>query len=155
ERGLGVRNDGPKARHAPARADERRRRGMLPALELGYAERDDVRLEKSATPFQRREQPAVHLREGRLQRFGVRAPGERERFPSHLLQMQLVPDCFQRGGALRGQEPLEPRRKSAQLSNRFHTGNVESAWILRYPIRRLNLGRSCAGLLSSRRFSRS
>src|SRR5262249_58848072 len=93
--------------------------------------------------------------EGRLQVLVVRAAGSGGRPPSQVVKMQLVLDSFQLSGARRGQEALESRRKSAQLSNRFHTGNVESAWILRYPIRRLNLARSCAGLLSSRRFSRS
>src|SRR5947208_2503950 len=94
---------------------------MLPALQLRHAKRDDVGIEERAAAL------------------------ERKRLPSQLSQVQLVPRCFQFGGVLRGEEALESRRKSAQPPNRIHTRNVESAWILRYPIRRLNLARSCAG----------
>src|SRR2546427_12043481 len=102
-------------------------------------------VEKRAAPLQRGEQAAIDDGERRFECFGVGAAGERERLPSQLSQVLLIPRGFQFGGALRDEELLESRRKSTQLRNCFHTGNVERPWILRYPIRRLNLARSCAG----------
>src|SRR6266581_4436029 len=152
---LGVRDDGSQARHAPARSDERGRRRMLPALQFGHAECDDVRIEKRAAALQRGEQATIDFGERGLECFGVGAARERQGLPAHLTQVQLVPSCFQRGGVPCGEETLECRRKSAQPANRIHARNVESAWILRYPIRCLNLARSCAGAgLSSPQSSR-
>src|SRR5256712_2833855 len=145
ERRLRVRDDGAQARDAPARADQRRGGGMLPAFQLRHTKRDDVGIEKRAAPLQRGEQAAIDDGERRFECFGVGAAGERERLPSQLSQVLLIPRGFQFGGALRDEELLESRRKSTQLRNCFHTGNVERPWILRYPIRRLNLARSCAG----------
>src|SRR3989441_4112493 len=145
QRRLRVGDDSAQTGDAPARADERSRRGMLPALQLRHAKRDDVGIEERTAALQRGEQAAIDFRERRLECFGIGAARERKRLPSQLSQVQLVPRCFQFGGVLRGEEALESRRKSAQPPNRIHTRNVESAWILRYPIRRLNLARSCAG----------
>src|SRR6266849_9429544 len=155
QRRLRVRDDGAQARDAPARADQRRGGGMLPAFQLRHTKRDDVGIEKRAAPLQRGEQAAIDDGERRFECFGVGAAGERERLPSQLSQVLLIPRGFQFGGALRDEEALESRRKSTQPPNRFHTDNVESPWILRYPIRRLNLARSCAGCSPSPRSSRS
>src|SRR3989454_1222596 len=112
---------------------------MLPALELRYAERHDVRIENRAAPLQHREQPAIDFRERRLERLGVRAARERERFPSHLSEIQLAPGRFQVSGVAGGEQALESCRESTEPPNRIHARNVESAWTLRYPIHRLNL----------------
>jgi len=152
QRRLRVGNDGPQPGDSPARADECSGRGVLPALKLRYAERDEVRIEKRPAPLQQREQPAVDGGEGRLERFGIRTPRERERLPTHLPEVQLTPRRFQFGGVARGYESLESRRETTQPLNRIHTDNVESAWILRYPIHRLNLAslmRWCRALLAS------
>src|SRR5467141_1823800 len=145
QRRLRVRDDGAQARDAPTRANQRRGGGMLPAFQLRHTKRDDVGIEKRAAPLQRGEQAAIDDGERRLECLGVGAARERERLPSELSQVLMIPRGFQFGGALRDEEALESRRKSTQMPNRFHTGNVESPWILRYPIRRLNLARSCAG----------
>src|SRR5882672_4269515 len=156
QRRLGIGNDGAQTGDAPACANQRGGGGMLPAFQLRHAKRHDMGIEERATAFQRREEAAIDGRERRLEFFGVGAARERKRLPSELPQIQLVPHRFQFGGALRDDETLESRRKSTQLPNRVHAGNVESAWILRYPIRSLNLARSCAGAgLSSPRFCRS
>src|SRR2546427_5554732 len=139
ERGLRVGNDRAQPRNAPARTDERGGCGMLPAMELRYAERDDVRIEQRAAPLQHREQPAIDFRERRLERLGVRAARERERFPSHLSEIQLAPGRFQVSGVAGGEQALESCRESTEPPNRIHARNVESAWTLRYPIHRLNL----------------
>src|SRR5258705_3526211 len=155
QRRLGIGNDGAQTRDAPARANQRGGGGMLPAFQLRHAKRHDVGIEERATAFQRREEAAIDGRERRLEFFGVGAARERQRLPSELPQIQLVPHRFQFGGALRDDETLQSRRESTQLPNRVHAGNVESAWILRYPIRSLNLARSCAGAgPSSPRFVR-
>jgi branched-chain amino acid transport system substrate-binding protein len=152
QRRLRVGDHGPKPRDSPTRPDERRGSGMLPALELGDAERDNVRIEKRPAPLQQSEQTAVDRGEGAFERLGIRAARERERFPPELSEVQLFPRCFQFGGVTRGDQSLEPRRKTTQPPNCIHTGNVESAWILRYPIHRLNLAslmRWCRALLAS------
>ena len=149
---LRVGDDGAQASDAPARTDERRGSGVLPALELWDAEGDDMRIEKCSAPLQHREQAAIDLGEGRLERLRVRAARERERFPADLSQIQLAPCRFQIGGVTRGEETLESRREPTQPPNRIHARNVESAWILRYPIRRLNLAslmRRCRASLAA------
>src|SRR5260221_2250119 len=156
QRRLGVGDDGAQTGNAPPCAHECRGCRMLPALELRYAKRDDVRIEERAATLQCGEQLPVDFRERRLERLSVGAACERERLPSPLPQVHVTPRCFQRGGVAGGEQSPECRRKSAQPPNGIHVLNVESAWILRYPIRSLNLARSCAGAgLSSSRFCRS
>ena len=106
QRRLRVRDDGAQARDAPARADQRRGGGMLPAFQLRHTKRDDVGVEKRAAPLQRGEQAAIDDGERRFECFGVGAAGERERLPSQLSQVLLIPRGFQFGGALRDEELL-------------------------------------------------
>src|SRR5262245_19830195 len=70
ERRLRVCDDGAEPGDAPARADQCRRGGMLPALELGLTEGDDVRIEKRSTALECGEQPAIDFGERGLECFG-------------------------------------------------------------------------------------
>ena len=106
-----VGDDRPQSGNSPPRADERGGRGMLPPLQLGNAERDDVRIGERATAFQYGKKPAIHLGERGFECFGVSAPGERQRFPTDLTEIQVLPHLIQRGGIARGQQTFEPRRK--------------------------------------------
>src|ERR1043166_8986763 len=128
---------------------------MLPAFEFGYAEGHDVGIEKSATPLQHGKESAIDFGDRGLERFGVGAPRERQRFPPGLSEVLLFPRAIELGSIAGGNQSFQSGRKSAQPPNRLHAGNVESAAILRYPNSRLNLARSCAGAGHfSRRFSR-
>ena len=122
QRRAGIGNDRAQTRDAPARANQRGGGGMLPALQLRHAERDDVGIEERAAAFERGEQPPIDDRERGLECFVVGAARKRERFPSELSQVQFIPRGFQFCCALGNDEALESRRKSTQLPNRFHTG---------------------------------
>src|SRR2546422_4273186 len=63
QRCLRVGDDSAQTGDAPARADERSRRGMLPALQLRHAKRDDVGIEERTAALQRGEQAAIDFRE--------------------------------------------------------------------------------------------
>src|SRR6266516_1616179 len=87
-----------------------------------------------------------------LERLRVRAARERERLPSHLTEILLAPDRFQFRGVAGRQQALESCGEPTEPANRIHARNVESAWILRYPIRSLNLAslmRRCRALLTA------
>src|SRR5437867_1756515 len=139
ERGLRVGDDRAEPAHAPPRANEDGGGGVLPPLELRHAERHDVRIEKRPGPLQYREQAAIDFRQRGLERLSIRAARERERLPSHLTEILFAPDRFQFRGARGREQALESCREPTEPGYRIHARNVESAWILRYPIRRLNL----------------
>src|SRR2546428_14088432 len=58
---LRVGDDGPQPGDAPARSHQGRRRRVLPALELGDAERDEMRVEEGTTVLQHGRQAPVNL----------------------------------------------------------------------------------------------
>ncbi len=98
-----------------------------------------MRIEKCPAPLQYSEQTAIDLRQRGLERLGVRAARERERLPSHLTEILLAPPRLQRRRVACRKQTLECCREPTEPAYRIHARNVESAWILRYPIRRLNL----------------
>ena len=108
----------------PARAHERGRRRMLPTLELGDAEGDHVWVEKGAGALQHRQEAAVHLRERRLQRFGVRPAGVGQRFPAELLQVHCLPGGLERRLVRRREQPFQGRGEATQLPQRIHACNI-------------------------------
>ena len=116
----GVGDDRAQSRHSPTRPDQRRRRGVLPALQLGDAKGDDVGIQERAAALQHRQQTAVHLRQRRLERFGAGATGERQRLPAELAQLQRLPRRVERIGVARAEQPLQSRGESAEAPDRVH-----------------------------------
>ena len=152
ERGLRVGDDRAEPGHAPPRANQCGGGRVLPPLELRHAEGHDVRIEKRPATLQHREQPAIDFGQRGLECLRVRAARERERLPSHLTEILLAPDRFQFRGIAGRQQALESCGEPTEPANRIHARNVESAWILRYPIRSLNLAslmRRCRALLTA------
>src|SRR5207249_6349845 len=128
ERRAGVGDDGAQARNPPARADERRRRGVLPALELGDAERREVAIEERPAAIQHREQASIDLVEGPLEGGAgggrsvrrVGAPRERQHLPRHAVEMGRLPDPLERRRVSSGEQPLQSVDEPAETAQRVH-----------------------------------
>ena len=122
---LRIGDDGPQPGDAPARSHEGRRRRVLPALELGDAERDEMRVEEGTTALQHGEQATVHLRQSALERRPRFArprgpPSQCQGLPADLVKVALAPSALEGERVGAREQPLEGVGEAAETANRVH-----------------------------------